>query len=323
MEIEYLVLGQRARFRDAGLAPRTGSLHFVLPEPHLAWLRAQVRHRNATLELETGLGVCLREEGEGVELRIIVGGAEWTVRPRSDGCLPIKPGSELAVMTGEGRRWLGDEFQEGENVLLYVGLGSFLTLVALGLMWALYRCCCASRPAQTKPATTASSLPKPKPRAAIGEDVEMVPLTAPTPPPPPPPVVAAPTPSHDASRFEPHFKLPAAAFEKHWGSGQVVDVWGCTVAGTVPLGEGVNPALVQLGLVKIASGCVNGVERMYWVGVRRATGGLGMIEVSVDLHSKRLSAVFKLSPPQSDYPASDFAMLFAAFKRAVALHCGV
>ncbi|KAH9248582.1 hypothetical protein BASA81_013766 [Batrachochytrium salamandrivorans] len=316
MEVEYLALGQRAWFRDVVLASSTDFLHYTLPEPHLAWIQSQVdgRHyiRNFTLEVETGFGVCL-QEGEKVEVRIIADSTEWTVGPGSDGCLPIKLGHELE-MVGEGRRWLVN-VQEDENVLLYVALGSFLTLVVLGLVGALYRCCCVSASPKTKPATTASSLPKPKPRVAIGEDVEMVPLTAvPTPPPVPLPVA----PDHVASRFEAHFKLPAAAFEKHWSTGQVVDVWGCTIPGAVPLGEGINLPLIQLGLVKIASGCVNGVEKMYWVGMKRSTGGLGMIEVSVDLHSKRLSAVFKLSPPQSDYPLSDFASLFEAFKLAIA-----
>lgn len=112
--------------------------------------------------------------------------------------------------------------------------------------------------------------------------------------------------------------VPAATFEKQWNQGNVFDVWGATVS-HVPLGESMNETFKRLRLLRIASGCVAGVEKIYLIA--KLGEEWGMIEVSVDLQTKRLSAVFKLSRPtdveKQASATTSFRALFDAFQRAI------
>ena len=128
-----------------------------------------------------------------------------------------------------------------------------------------------------------------------------------------------------AAPFEPNPVIQggAAAFEKAWNQGLIVDVWGITLRSWQP--KVVVDLLVRLRLLRVAGGTVSGVEKMYWLARQRVVMGspsdvLGMIEISVDLNSKRLSAVFKMSRSagsSTSQSAQHLHTLFDAFKTAV------
>ena len=161
-------------------------------------------------------------------------------------------------------------------------------------------------------------------------DVEMTPIQvqngASSPPPSgaPSPIPKVPLDriiNHAKGPFEKHPKLQggASAFESNWNAGHVVDVWGVTLE-SAPMGEKVTPLLNELHLLRIASGTVSGVEKMYWIAV--VTGSkspqvLGMVEISVHVATKRLSAVFKTSRVASREELEHLHTLFNAFKRVI------
>jgi len=183
--------------------------------------------------------------------------------------------------------WVPDE-------AFWAGAGAGVVLACLCCACALHRCCCSSRAKGFRP---------------IDErDVEMRTLGIEQTPPAPPVAfqqrasAASPRLPHPSSGptldamiastatyFETNPAIGAQGFEELWNKSQVVDVWGHTVA-QVPVGVRIAPLMARLRCVVVASGKVNGVEKMYFFARGRATAQpmMALLEVSVNLSSRRL-----------------------------------
>ena len=109
--------------------------------------------------------------------------------------------------------------------------------------------------------------------------------------------------------------LPAVEFEGAWNRSQIVDVWGLTLK-RVPISDAVVPHMKRLRLHCVASGTVQQVEKLYFFA-RSGPSLLAMLELSVDLATKRLSVVFKSTSVSGSPDRANDQRLFGAFQSVV------
>ena len=207
--------------------------------------------------------------------------------------------------------------------LAWLGIGSGITLFLLVCVFCTYYCCCGSSKRDVKnrqyqfsrvpttensdvELTNISTLPNRQtassPQNTIGLKLSLNKIIG-----------------FAASPFEasPTISGGAVAFERAWNQGLVVDVWGATLR-SAPVGDSISSYCTQMRLLRVASGTISGVEKMYWMAKLRSNPEvMGMIEISIDLTTKRLSAVFKTTRTTIRENQTDLQTLFDAFKRII------